>query len=180
MENVFALPLIFTACQGDVLSERLNVGRVGVQVRAVEANRGLALGAFKIEGILVAAVAEQGKGIEFLVCEGMENLQKFGIGAGVLSVEDFVFVSDEFLELLKGYVLGLKKGIGITKGSLEILGTADCCGCLERHQQFVRVFKLTIVTDGLGVMLWNTAFLSVFSLRADRVAGRCQICGYCE
>ena len=143
LEYVFALPLIFTASQGDVLGESLNVGRLGIQVWAVEANGGLALGAFQIEGILVVAVAEQGEAIEFLVGEGMENLQKFGIGAGVLSVEGLGFVIDEFLKVLEGDILGLKKGIGIAETSLEILGAADRCGCLGRHQQIVQVLKHT-------------------------------------
>ena len=180
LEDVFALPLIFTASQGDVLGESLNVGRLGVQVWAVEANGGLALGAFQIEGILVVAVAEQGEAIEFLVGERMENLQKFGICAGVLSVEDLGFVLDEFLNLLQSSILCLKKGIGIAEAGLEVLGTSDRCGCLGRHQQFVRILKHTVMTGGFGSMLWNRAFLCVLALRADRAAGRSQICGYCE
>ena len=163
-----------------MLGESLNVGRLGIQVWAVEANGGLALGAFEIDGILVVAVAEQGEAIEFLVCEGMENLQKIGIGAGVLSVEDLGFVIDEFLKVLEGDILGLKKGIGIAEAGLEILGTADRCGCLGRHQQIVQVLKHTVMTGGFGSMLWNRAFLCVLALRADRAAGRSQICGYCE
>ena len=180
LENVFALSLIFTASQGDVLSEGLNIGRGGVQVRAVEANRGLALRAFQIEGILVVAVAEQGKVIEFLVGEGMENLQKFGIGGGVLSVEDLGFVIDEFLNVLQSSILCLKKGIRIAQAGLEILGAADRCRCLGRHRQLARILKLTVAARGFRGMLWNSTFRGVLALRADCAAGRSQICGYCE
>ena len=140
----------------------------------------MALGAFEIEKTLVVAVAEQGETIEFLISERLENLQKFGIGAGVLSVKDLGFVIDEFLEVLKGDILGLKKRIGIAETGLEILGAADRCGCLGRHQQFVRVLKHTVAAGGFGGMLWNATFLGILSLRADRVAGRCQIGIYCK
>jgi len=108
--------------------------------RPVYAHRLRAFGSLDIKRLLFAVVAEEVESIEFLACEGFENMEKILMLWGV---------HKEILNLPEGGILRLQEGERFVQVGLKIPRLADACASLARMGQIAGIVERTMMACGM-------------------------------